>query len=257
MTDQGQLLEPVPETSPGASVRDFVILPRRQLYALAGCSLALTSLLLVVAFLLGKHVGIEVARLELLSGPPRHGSTVYRYHDVVLELEEPLVPHSVTDVSVAVAAPPTSPSLAPVTPALEVEEVTTEPVHPAELLKEPENPPQAGSPHKEAISVSSDTKAATPLSPRTSRGQETSPNRGGVPSYTIQIASVDQERQAEKLIQEMAKVGYEAYWTQYQHEGKTYFRVRIGRYEEKEEAERMRTAIARHIRHEPFVAEYE
>jgi cell division septation protein DedD len=56
------------------------------------------------------------------------------------------------------------------------------------------------------------------------------------PKYTVQIASLESEIQAIRMVNKMVGSGYPAFYLKAHVEGKTYFRVRCGRFESRKEA---------------------
>jgi hypothetical protein len=54
--------------------------------------------------------------------------------------------------------------------------------------------------------------------------------------YTVQLASLGEMGQAEKMIKKLMDMGYDAYYYEAIVEGKTYYRIRCGRFMEREDA---------------------
>ena len=59
---------------------------------------------------------------------------------------------------------------------------------------------------------------------------------GNITLYTIQIASLNNKEKADKLINTIKKIGYEAYYVEANIENRTYYRIRCGRFYERNEA---------------------
>ncbi|MEE9610213.1 MAG: SPOR domain-containing protein [Desulfatiglandales bacterium] len=57
-----------------------------------------------------------------------------------------------------------------------------------------------------------------------------------VPKYTIQLASLDDQNKAEKMIKQLIDRGHAAYFYKAEVRGKTYYRVRCGRFGDQSEA---------------------
>ena len=59
------------------------------------------------------------------------------------------------------------------------------------------------------------------------------PGQGG---YTLQLASLEEKEKAETMVKGLVSRGYEAYFYEVRVKGKTYYRVRCGRFVTREEA---------------------
>ena len=64
--------------------------------------------------------------------------------------------------------------------------------------------------------------------------QQNSSAKGG---YTLQLASLEDKRRAEETMRKLIKRGYDAYFYEVQVRGKSWYRVRSGRFPTREEAE--------------------
>jgi hypothetical protein len=71
--------------------------------------------------------------------------------------------------------------------------------------------------------------------------------------YTVQIASLESEIQAIRMVNKMAGSGYPAFYLKANVKGKTYFRVRCGRFENRQEAAEFLTLLARREKIKGFV----
>jgi cell division septation protein DedD len=76
-------------------------------------------------------------------------------------------------------------------------------------------------------------------------------------TYTVQIASLESENKAVRLADRLKKQGYPAYIHKVNIEGKTYYRVRCGRFKEKKEASDCERLLARQEAIKGFVTKIE
>ncbi|MBU2497426.1 MAG: SPOR domain-containing protein [Proteobacteria bacterium] len=65
---------------------------------------------------------------------------------------------------------------------------------------------------------------------------------GGV--FTVQLASLEEKSGAERMIKVLSEKGYEAYYYEAVVRGKTYFRIRCGRFTNRDEAEAFAKKLA-------------
>ena len=54
--------------------------------------------------------------------------------------------------------------------------------------------------------------------------------------YTVQVASLGEMDKAEKMIKELIDQGHEAYYFEANVEGRTYYRIRCGKFAQREDA---------------------
>ena len=83
--------------------------------------------------------------------------------------------------------------------------------------------------------------------------------RGPKPSiseiqYTVQLASLKERIRAEKLIRHLTDRGYPAYYYEVKVNGKTYYRIRCGRFKNRKEAENYASNLERDQGIEGFVS---
>lgn len=88
------------------------------------------------------------------------------------------------------------------------------------------------------------------------------PNQVRVPpldhaQYTVQIASLEEEDMARKLIKELTSRGYPAYFYEARVDGRIYFRIRCGRFLSREEADDYAMRLATETGHQGFVSRLE
>jgi cell division septation protein DedD len=68
------------------------------------------------------------------------------------------------------------------------------------------------------------------------RPAEKPPGNGGAGQYTVQLAALEDRGKAESLVRSLKEKGFEAYSYEVKVQGKTYYRIRCGRFKAKEEA---------------------
>ncbi len=73
------------------------------------------------------------------------------------------------------------------------------------------------------------------------------------PKHTVQIASLESEIQAIRMVNKMVGRGYPAFYLKAHVKGKTYFRVRCGKFESRKEAGEFLTLLARRENIKGFV----
>ena len=73
------------------------------------------------------------------------------------------------------------------------------------------------------------------------------------PKYTVQIASLDSEVKAIRMANQMVDRGYPAYYVKAHVKGRTYFRVRCGKFESRKEAGEFERLLARREKAKGFV----
>lgn len=87
-------------------------------------------------------------------------------------------------------------------------------------------------------------------------------NREPVPEndnlqYTVQIASIGDREKAEKTIQALVDQGYDAYYYTAQVNGKTYFRIRCGRFDDRNSALEYSGKLEKETGYKGFVSKVE
>jgi cell division septation protein DedD len=116
-----------------------------------------------------------------------------------------------------------------------------------ELSKKKEETAKTGTPTTEQIEkkeVASKTKPAEKIAvvpPVQDKPVE--PVKDG-PKYTVQIASLESEIQAIRMVNKIVGKGYPAFYLKAFVKGKTYFRVRCGKFESRKEAGEFLTLLA-------------
>lgn len=75
--------------------------------------------------------------------------------------------------------------------------------------------------------------------------------------YTVQLASLREMEQAEKMIQHLTDMGYDPYYYKASVEGKTYYRIRCGRFKARQEALHYAAKIENESGLKGFVAKVE
>ena len=82
-------------------------------------------------------------------------------------------------------------------------------------------------------------------------------NRPNKTLYTLQLASLEDKQKAERLMKHLTDLDYPVYLYQVKVNGKQYYRVRCGRFTEKEEARIFARKLATEIKMEGFVSRLE
>ena len=63
------------------------------------------------------------------------------------------------------------------------------------------------------------------------------PKRGSGENFTVQVAISSTAERAGDVVKKLKGQGFDAYYYQVEHEGRRYFRIRVGRYEAREQAQ--------------------
>lgn len=100
----------------------------------------------------------------------------------------------------------------------------------------------------------SQTKAVTKPSAVTPVKEKSVKTAKDVPKYTVQIASLKKEIEAIRMANKMVGRGYPAFYLKADVKGKTYFRVRCGRFESRKEADAFLALLAGKEKIKGFVA---
>ena len=100
---------------------------------------------------------------------------------------------------------------------------------PKPVAKAPEPAPRP----KVSLTVSAEP-AARPSRP-SSRDLLREPRGSG---YAVQVASVTDRKRAEGVARDLEAKGWPAYLTRFEHQGRTYFRVRVGHFDGRDDARR-------------------
>jgi cell division protein FtsN len=75
--------------------------------------------------------------------------------------------------------------------------------------------------------------------------------------YTVQIASLPEKERAEKLIKSLVEEGYDAYYYTAEVRGKNYYRVRVGRFDDRKSALEYSKKLEEETGHKGFVSKVE
>jgi cell division protein FtsN len=86
-------------------------------------------------------------------------------------------------------------------------------------------------------------KAASPAETPTPTKTETAANKVNDGSWTVQVNAYPDERSAKLLVDQLKNKGYNAKVTEVLNKGKTWYRVRVGRYDSKEEAKKVEEVL--------------
>ncbi|MGE5219276.1 MAG: SPOR domain-containing protein [Chloroflexota bacterium] len=89
-----------------------------------------------------------------------------------------------------------------------------------------------------AVREHSERAKSTPISPSAKSAESTT-------QWSVQIAAAPAKDVADNLVQRLKANGYEGYVVQTEVNGRTYYRVRIGRFGTRQEAESVRQSLAR------------
>lgn len=138
------------------------------------------------------------------------------------------------------AAPPQEKLVARAEPA----KATTPPAGPAPAATTP--PPAAASPAKTPPAA----PAAKAAADRPSPGIPTEPKGGG---YAIQVAAFNARGEAETLVTRLSGKGYAVYLVTPQAGQPAMFRVRVGKFRERAEAERVAARLERDEQFKPWI----
>ena len=91
------------------------------------------------------------------------------------------------------------------------------------------------------------------------------PGHGEVPAappagkggYTLQLASLEEKAKAEIMVRDLISKGYDAYSYEIRVKGKTYYRVRCGRFMTREEADEYRAKLLKALNIRGYVSKFE
>jgi cell division septation protein DedD len=99
--------------------------------------------------------------------------------------------------------------------------------------KPPTKEEPAPAPAKAAV------KTASPMETPAQTKTETTENKENDASWTVQVNAYPDERSAKLLVDQLKNKGYNAKVSEVLNKGKTWYRVRVGRYDSKEEAKKV------------------
>jgi DedD protein len=86
-------------------------------------------------------------------------------------------------------------------------------------------------------------KPATPAETKSAAVPEAGENKANGASWTVQVNAYPDERSAKLLVDQLKNKGYNAHVTEVLNKGKVWYRVRVGRYESKEEAKKLEETL--------------
>jgi septal ring-binding cell division protein DamX len=87
--------------------------------------------------------------------------------------------------------------------------------------------------------VSSNRTGPVDTQQRPKQGLATAPSNG----YTVQVASVESAARADNILKQLTSRGYAAYTVQSQVNGKPWYRLRIGYYDQRDQAQDLMTRL--------------
>jgi cell division septation protein DedD len=148
----------------------------------------------------------------------------------VVEELKPVPPSAPALADAAAAAPP---SAAPVSP----------PPAPKPASVPASTSPPARSPASAAAAAPARTPAAVPASAASTRG-----------AYVVQVAALNSRAEADAMVKQLSGKGYEAYVQAPVQGGPSIFRVRIGNFPTRREAETLAAKIQQEGQFKPWVA---
>ncbi|HTN71818.1 MAG TPA: SPOR domain-containing protein [Methylomirabilota bacterium] len=105
---------------------------------------------------------------------------------------------------------------------------------------------QASKSAKEEAPVAPAKAAAKAMSPTETSAQTTAvtaESKENDASWTVQVNAYPDERSAKLLVDQLKDKGYNAKVTEVLNKGKTWYRVRVGRYDSKEEAKKVEESL--------------
>jgi len=108
---------------------------------------------------------------------------------------------------------------------------------------------------KEEVKRKSRSLTEVPQAKSTSR--DSNQAREGEGEYTLQLASLDDESKAARFAEELIGRGYPAYFYEVELKGKTYFRVRCGRFKTRKEAGEFGRMLSRKEKIKGFISRVE
>lgn len=112
-------------------------------------------------------------------------------------------------------------------------------------------PAQTGAPQQ----VEHDPEAVTDAGPSPSKSAAAEAPASKGKGFTVQVASVDSADAADKILKQLTSQGYAAYTVQSQVDGKPWYRLRIGYYDQRETAEDLMSRL-RADHYDPFLIQF-
>ena len=111
-------------------------------------------------------------------------------------------------------------------------------------------PVKTGSNKKQSVKTTpkepSVPKKKADLKPKQETGTQTAPSPSAVERFTIQVAAVKSSGNAEKLVLDLRRKGFDAYQIRSQSQnGETWYRVRVGAFQSRSEAQSALTRLSK------------
>lgn len=121
--------------------------------------------------------------------------------------------------------------------------------------KKVEPPKEAAPPRnaKKRVKTTTNAKRTNSLKQISPTSEPTAP----VGKYTVQLASLEDKSKAEKFISDLVQRGYPAYFYEAKVKGKTYYRVRCGKFPSRKTAEEYATKLRKEAGMKGFVSRVE
>ena len=130
-------------------------------------------------------------------------------------------------------------------------ETTAEPPAAPAVLQPPSDPPTSTKPLEKVPPAAAPAKAAaSPAAPVSAAAAPAKPAAAG--SLTIQVAALKERSEADRVAKRLQSKGYEAYVAE-PAPGTAMFRVRVGHFSDKSEAEKVKNRLAKEEKFRPWV----
>ena len=149
------------------------------------------------------------------------------YNSLEKSKQDPLKPEPKITPKVVTAPPPPAANIPTVAPT------------PASAPPPPKKTKQEKQPEKSSPVVTSGVKTVTP-----EQSAAPPPDRRQGENFTVQVSAASTVDKAEAAVDRLKAKGYDAYYYQVELKGRQYFRVRVGRYSSKQEAQMMLQKLA-------------
>lgn len=177
----------------------------------------------------------------------------------MLRVEEPLIklpvkPSAPAPAAPAVAAPKeetvyeSDTKTAAAQPLIEAKAKETKETKEVKETKEPKAAAKAETkekkaPAKETLAAKAAEKAIEKTPPVDSPKAEENEGKDAGKSWRVQVNAYPDELSAKQVVDRLKNKGYNAYFTEVRYKGKLWYRVNVGKYGSKEEAEKMRESL--------------
>jgi septal ring-binding cell division protein DamX len=93
--------------------------------------------------------------------------------------------------------------------------------------------------------------------PKLDRGVPPVASSTGKGNYTLQLASLEEKTKAEAMVRDLLSKGHDAYFSEARVKGKTFYRVRCGRFVNRDEAEEYGVKLLKSLHIRGFVSKLE